>query len=1181
MMYLTGIKPIVQRLLFCLALVLMVSTSAHAAIGKIETLVGAVVVQSPDGDLTNATLGRNVELGETIITSQGARADIRLNDQSLFAISPKTSITIDAFVFDLEEEHTMSARFGSGAFQYTSGLVGKKNNNRKVTLPSATVGIRGTTFTVQIDKDSKFVLSEGVVEVTTDNGSLVLDKPNIVVDIFENGQFSDVRDVTDEDLAQIEQATGLVVKLSESEEQEEQETDAGSDEEEEESTEEEAAEEEAAEEEAAEEQAAEEEAAEEEAAEEQAAEEQTSEEQPTEEEAAEEQPTEEQTAEEQPTEEQPSETETSEEQVTETSESTESTESTEPQDPQNANESETSETEANAAGTDGLTQEEKPEETETNIATSETGSAGQSEGTSADEADVDAEAQPTTISSEEPDSEKRELSPEEEALIERAESEGLITSEQASLLREGPPEDQEGVGSGTEGEITEEEARALEQEFARILGIDPEQAPEGENANGTEGEVTEEEARALEQEFARILGIDPEQIAGPDDKDDIGNQEPETLKVTPEAEKELLELGIKVEEVEDPVSGETRQVFVSDRSPEDETSFLSAAENLFLNETGDEETGGFPEAEALFLGDTTEPQKEEQAFSTDSFVAVENETKDSSLSEQGVIFTPEDNQISPDDAKQLDSFTPKEETIIDFEDAPVLEADNFEIKEDPVAELAEVPVLEADNFEIKEDPVAELAEVPVLETDNFEVKDDPVSGGLARAPVLEADNFEIKEDDPVAELAEVPVLETDSFEIKEDPVAELAEVPVLETDNFEVKDEPVAALDDVPLPETESFFEPKADTFADEDYDQPVFDGFQPDEKNENVPDLDVLKDEITTIQTDVEAVEDKDNDGLIDKTEAGKDLDEERLQDISFDRDLDGVPNDVDQFPDDPREFEDSDGDGIGNVADRDDDNDGLSDEEEIELGTSPVVADTDDDGLSDFAEATWLTNPLNPDTDEDGIVDGRDRTPTIFEYRNAAGEEIFGDNENNELFASSLTGTMEDVIGGKVVDWSDLIQSIKGGRTQFSAPQQIFSSGDYMTAIEPSMLVDFDLNQVHMSARASADFGDFGRFRDVMFQDTLNIGDNRFNETIEFLDYQELKLENVENGLASKDVFLRLFSTVHEAEPARGQQALGTNVGRLNLRMYNSNLNSTRLGELREISSDNFVLAPVTQPE
>lgn len=46
------------------------------------------------------------------------------------------------------------------------------------------------------------------------------------------------------------------------------------------------------------------------------------------------------------------------------------------------------------------------------------------------------------------------------------------------------------------------------------------------------------------------------------------------------------------------------------------------------------------------------------------------------------------------------------------------------------------------------------------------------------------------------------------------------------------------------------------------------------------------------------------------------------------LDRDDDGVEDAVDAFPDDPAEFLDSDGDGIGNYADLDEDGDGTPDD-------------------------------------------------------------------------------------------------------------------------------------------------------------------------------------------------------------------------------------------------------------
>lgn len=55
------------------------------------------------------------------------------------------------------------------------------------------------------------------------------------------------------------------------------------------------------------------------------------------------------------------------------------------------------------------------------------------------------------------------------------------------------------------------------------------------------------------------------------------------------------------------------------------------------------------------------------------------------------------------------------------------------------------------------------------------------------------------------------------------------------------------------------------------------------------------------------------------------------------------------------------------------DTDGDGLTDEQEIELGLDPFSADADDDGLTDGEEINeYNTDPKNPDTDGDGLSDG-----------------------------------------------------------------------------------------------------------------------------------------------------------------------------------------------------------------
>ncbi len=61
---------------------------------------------------------------------------------------------------------------------------------------------------------------------------------------------------------------------------------------------------------------------------------------------------------------------------------------------------------------------------------------------------------------------------------------------------------------------------------------------------------------------------------------------------------------------------------------------------------------------------------------------------------------------------------------------------------------------------------------------------------------------------------------------------------------------------------------------------------------------------------------------------------------------------------------------------ADRDEDQDGLSNITEIRLGTNPLKADTDNDGLTDKEEQELGTDPLKADTDGDHASDGWEKT-------------------------------------------------------------------------------------------------------------------------------------------------------------------------------------------------------------
>jgi|GEM_PF-2221461 len=95
--------------------------------------------------------GDPVCVGETIVTSQTGRLQIKMSDDGLISLRPKTQIKIEKFAYSGTAEDTSIFALIKGASRFVTGKIGKRNpQNDLVRTQSATIGVRGTDHEVMV-----------------------------------------------------------------------------------------------------------------------------------------------------------------------------------------------------------------------------------------------------------------------------------------------------------------------------------------------------------------------------------------------------------------------------------------------------------------------------------------------------------------------------------------------------------------------------------------------------------------------------------------------------------------------------------------------------------------------------------------------------------------------------------------------------------------------------------------------------------------------------------------------------------------------------------------------------------------------------------------------------------------------------------------------------------------------
>jgi hypothetical protein len=150
--------------------------SAHAAApaALVEFAVGNVSAVDGAGTVRPLAKGAEVQRGDTIETSTG-RVQLRFSDGAYVSLQPGSQFRIDEYNYTGKSDDSERGFFSliKGGLRTITGLIGRTNRrNYQVRVPVATIGIRGTEYTVFFDGQALGAVGEGEISVCNSAGCL-------------------------------------------------------------------------------------------------------------------------------------------------------------------------------------------------------------------------------------------------------------------------------------------------------------------------------------------------------------------------------------------------------------------------------------------------------------------------------------------------------------------------------------------------------------------------------------------------------------------------------------------------------------------------------------------------------------------------------------------------------------------------------------------------------------------------------------------------------------------------------------------------------------------------------------------------------------------------------------------------------------------------------------------------
>ena len=139
-------------LLLAAPLALAAQPALAQEIGRIKNVTQGGIEVVRDGGKLKGPSGFRLKEGDIVVTRAGQRAGITFVDNTRMVVSPGSRMIISRYRFD------RARRTGESQMKIERGAVGvdsgdlARSGRMKFRTPTSTLGVRGTTFVIEVDE---------------------------------------------------------------------------------------------------------------------------------------------------------------------------------------------------------------------------------------------------------------------------------------------------------------------------------------------------------------------------------------------------------------------------------------------------------------------------------------------------------------------------------------------------------------------------------------------------------------------------------------------------------------------------------------------------------------------------------------------------------------------------------------------------------------------------------------------------------------------------------------------------------------------------------------------------------------------------------------------------------------------------------------------------------------------